>query len=85
MTVGEFKAWMDGYSEQIKGVPSQKQWKRIQEKLDEIYDCQDHYPYMRPFPWYVESTPLWKPFWSNTTTTSPANTTFTLLSEGAVS
>lgn len=33
MTLSEFKAWLDGYSEAIGEAPNAEQWKRIQEKL----------------------------------------------------
>lgn len=36
MTQGEFKAWFEGFSENIKGAPTQKQWARIQERVSQI-------------------------------------------------
>ncbi len=36
MTLNEFKAWFDGYTENIKDQPNKKQWARIQEKMDEL-------------------------------------------------
>ncbi len=36
MTPQEFKAWFDGYTENISKTPTQKQWKRIQERVGEI-------------------------------------------------
>lgn len=36
MTRSEFKAWFDGFSENIHGVPSKKQWERIIERVNEI-------------------------------------------------
>lgn len=36
MTPQEFKAWFDGYTENISKQPTQKQWKRIQERVGEI-------------------------------------------------
>lgn len=37
MTLQEFKAWFDGFTEGFNGkVPTQKQWKRINERVSEI-------------------------------------------------
>ena len=36
MTLTEFKAWFDGYTENIPKQPTQKQWKRLQERVGEI-------------------------------------------------
>lgn len=33
MTVNEFKAWLEGYSENISDCPTPEQWKKIKEKL----------------------------------------------------
>jgi hypothetical protein len=33
MTLAEFKAWLEGYSEAIGEAPNAEQWKRIQAKL----------------------------------------------------
>jgi hypothetical protein len=37
MTLNEFKAWFDGYTEDMQH-PSAKQWKRIKERIAEIDD-----------------------------------------------
>lgn len=37
MTVNEFKAWFEGYSEAIyNGAPTPEQWQRIQEKIKQL-------------------------------------------------
>lgn len=36
MTLQEFKAWFEGYTENIQGVPTLKQWKRIKARVEEV-------------------------------------------------
>lgn len=36
MTLSEFKAWFDGYTENMDETPNKKQWKRIQARVKEI-------------------------------------------------
>ncbi|KAB2792588.1 hypothetical protein F9K96_05460 [Brucella anthropi] len=37
MTLNEFKAWLEGYSEAFtSGAPTAVQWEKIREKLDEV-------------------------------------------------
>ncbi len=36
MTLGEFKAWLDGFSAAINGAPTAEQWATIREKLGEV-------------------------------------------------
>ena len=57
MTVGEFQAWLDGMSENMRGVPTKKQWERIKEKLAEVYEqkcsgCNHYHPWT-----YTTTTP----------------------------
>ena len=33
MTLSEFKAWFEGFTEDMEGPPNEKQWKRICERL----------------------------------------------------
>ena len=59
MNLQEFKAWFEGFTENLDGTPTAKQWKRIQEKIGKIVDAppvpvhvfHDHYykPWAR---WY---------------------------------
>jgi hypothetical protein len=51
MTFEEFKAWMDGFSEGVKGSPTKDQWEKIQDKLKEV---------VAPNPiWINPSPPIW--------------------------
>lgn len=36
MNLAEFKAWFEGYTENMRDVPSAKQWTRIKARVDEI-------------------------------------------------
>jgi hypothetical protein len=36
MTLSEFKAWFEGFTESMDGPPSLKQWERIQARVKEI-------------------------------------------------
>lgn len=36
MQLSEFKAWFEGYTESMKGTPTEKQWARIKERIAEI-------------------------------------------------
>ena len=36
MTLSEFKAWFEGYTEGLDGAPTEKQFKRIKAKVAEI-------------------------------------------------
>lgn len=37
MTLGEFKAWLDGYAEGFgNGAPTPEQWAKVREKLDGV-------------------------------------------------
>lgn len=36
MTLSEFKAWFAGFTEEMDGAPSEKQWKRIKAKVKDI-------------------------------------------------
>lgn len=36
MTLAEFKAWFDGFTESMDGAPDAKQWKRIKARVKEI-------------------------------------------------
>jgi hypothetical protein len=59
MTPSEFKAWFDGFTENMDYVPTEEQWKRIKARVAEIDGKPvtekvfvDRYlPYV--YPWYV--------------------------------
>jgi hypothetical protein len=36
MTLAEFKAWFEGFTEDMDGAPNDKQWKRIKARVKEI-------------------------------------------------
>ena len=36
MTLQEFKAWFEGFTENLDGTPNAKQWKRIQKRVQDI-------------------------------------------------
>lgn len=36
MTLGEFKAWLDGYAEGFDGAPTPEQWAKVREKLEGV-------------------------------------------------
>lgn len=61
MTLQEFKAWFDGFTENIgEKVPTQKQWKRIKERVSEIDGTAISYPvyidrWIHPYPRYWSS------------------------------
>ena len=43
MTLGEFKAWFEGFNESIDGAPTPEQFEKIKEKIDSVYEE----PYLR--------------------------------------
>jgi len=44
MTLSEFKAWFTGYTENMDGPPSSKQWKRIKKIVKDIDGVAISYP-----------------------------------------
>ena len=38
MKINEFKAWLDGYSEAIHGMPNEQQWSRIKDQIEQVVD-----------------------------------------------
>lgn len=61
MTLQEFKAWFDGFTEEMSGAPNKKQWERIKKRVKEIDGTAVTYPvfvdgYWRP------SYPYWSVF-----------------------
>ena len=44
MTKSEFKAWFEGFSENIEKTPSPVQWKKIKDRVKEIDDTPTTYP-----------------------------------------
>jgi hypothetical protein len=59
MKLDEFKAWFEGFTEDMDGAPTTKQWKRIKERVAEIDGVAISYPvYVERYwpstrPWYT--------------------------------
>lgn len=68
MTLNEFKAWFEGFSEGIDKVPSEKQFAKIKDKVAEINDT----PVTRQY--FIERYPNWphvnQPWWQNPVTST---------------
>lgn len=60
MNPSEFKAWFDGFTESLSGVPSRKQWERIQAKVREIKDAPP-----TSYPVFVDRWVRAHPYWWN--------------------
>lgn len=67
MTLAEFKAWFEGFTEGMEAAPDEDQWKRIKARVAEINGVTvtktvfvDHYvdPYRRYWP----SVPYWNAY-----------------------
>ena len=58
MNLSEFKAWFEGFTEGMTGLPTKAKWARIQERVAEITPEPTPYPvfidrYVRPYwPWW---------------------------------
>jgi hypothetical protein len=48
MTLGEFRAWLDGFNSAIVGTPNKEQWALIQEKLATVRPDALTTPYVYP-------------------------------------
>lgn len=60
MTLSEFKAWFEGFTEVMDGPPSHKQWERIQARVREISGAPVTYPV------FVDRyLPVVRPNWQN--------------------
>ena len=85
MTSSEFKAWFEGFSEGIRGVPTKKQWERIAQRVGEITPT--------PSPWWPvwygwtvtprETNPPMNPLKTNITWTSTTEPTSTYTLDAA--
>lgn len=62
MKLDEFKAWFEGFTEDMDRAPTAKQWKRIKERVAEIDGVAISYPvyveryWPAPRPWYMYPT-----------------------------
>lgn len=65
MTLNEFKAWLEGYSEAFKdGMPNADQWAKVQEKLNGVTligSYEQHVPSLpkQPMPPYPSIPKVW--------------------------
>mgnify|MGYP001599249857 CR=1 FL=1 len=64
MHLSEFKAWFDGFTEEMDGTPTPKQWKKIKERVKEI--TADYTPptifvdrYYYPWRHHWDCVPYW--------------------------
>jgi len=79
MTLTEFKAWFDGYTEDMGGVPSAKQWKRIKEVVGDIDGQAVTLPIYIDRYWRPYSTSPTIPWW---TTNGTLTTTVAMYAAG---
>jgi len=72
MTLSEFKAWLEGFEEGVKGSPNQAQWKKIKERLEMVMESA---PYT-PQPIIIQRDLPYRPWWPQwyTTSTTWSNT-----------
>lgn len=57
MKVEEFKAWFEGYTEDMNGTPSIMQWEKIKKKVSEIDGTSVNTVYVNR--WYRDYYPYW--------------------------
>jgi len=57
MTLSEFKAWFEGFTEGMDGPPGVKQWERIQARVKEISGTPISYPV------FIDRYREYRPFW----------------------
>lgn len=70
MTVSEFKAWFEGFTETLEGAPTQKQWDRIKARVKEVDGVATTYPV------YIDRyRPYYGPYWSTLSISDGASTT----------
>jgi hypothetical protein len=84
MTLQEFKAWFEGFTEGMPGAPNKDQWKRIKARVKEIDGVAVTYPvfidrYVHHYPHYV-----WPTFTNGAGTIATNNGigTITMLNDG---
>lgn len=64
MTLSEFKAWFEGYTEGLEAAPTKAQFDRIKEKVKEISGTPVTYPfyidrYVEPYRRWLSGTDWW--------------------------
>jgi hypothetical protein len=94
MTLQEFKAWFQGYTEDMKSTPTKEQWAKIKLRVGEIDGTVTTYPvfidrYVKPYyteyPYIPSPTiptipPTWPQIWC-TTNVSSMSSYFTTLGQ----
>jgi len=70
MNLSEFKAWFEGFTENLDGPPGEKAWTKIKDKVKAITDAPTTYPvfvdrYIYSQPWRWNTYPQWQ-YVSNT-------------------
>ena len=77
MHLSEFKAWFQGFTEEMKGLPTKEQWSKIKKHVSEI--SADYTPatvfvdrYVYPYRRYWDHLPYWC---AGNTTLSASNNT----------
>jgi hypothetical protein len=61
MTLSEFRAWFEGFTEDMAGAPTEKQFKKIKARVSEITGTPvtERYFYDHYWPRYVEPLRAW--------------------------
>lgn len=59
MNLSEFKAWFEGFTEDMDGPPSAKQWKRIKKRVSEITSDPTPWPIIERY--YIQP---YRPYWN---------------------
>ena len=81
MNLPEFKAWFEGFTENLDGAPTKAQWKKIEKKVEGLVEEPTPWPifvdrYIRPRAiWWHETPYHWvssSNVFSNTAKTPPA-------------
>ena len=77
MRLQEFKAWFEGYTEAMKGAPTEKQWTRIKEQVKKIDGTWYYYNYWPQNYWHYSTPTSPTVTWSHTSVDNQgyANTT----------
>ena len=72
MTLAEFKAWFEGFTEGMDAAPNADQWERIKARVKEIDGTAISYPVFidRYWPRRYRDVEPWQPYWSCTTAVS---------------
>ena len=71
MHSSEFKAWFEGFTEAIPGVPTKAQWARIKARVKEIDGTYTPYRVFYDRYWYPQYGPQWSYTSVGTVVSSP--------------